>query len=465
MASTILKYKWPEKSSLSRGAFEIVRKLRARGHKAYLAGGAVRDVILKRPLQEIDIATSAKPAVVKRLFPKTIPTGEKHGTITVRLNKINYEVTTFRLEGPYEKYRRPTKVKFVDSAEIDAKRRDFTINALFYDPESKEVIDHVNGIADLSHQRIRFIGDPDARIKEDALRLLRAVRFATILDFGLEKETRKAIQKNARLITKISAERIKTELDKILMSRQPSVGFGLLDIVGLTECILPELKATQKVTQPKNEHSEGDVYAHTLLALEQFDETYDLPVRYAVMFHDLGKAQTRQVRDKRITFYDHPNVGAKLAENICKRLKFSSRDTAKISWLVKSHLVPMDFAKMKLSTRRRWGLNSYFSELLKVFLADAKASIPAAGKPNKMPRAHLEGLKILEEIKARPILRKPLLSGYDVMKIFKIKSGPLVGKILRLVEEKKLASKIKNKKAAITFLQKNQKKILKKLDK
>lgn len=464
MNITKFKIKWPRYDTLSKGAFFIVRKLRRAGHESYIAGGAVRDVILKRAFSEIDIVTSARPHEVKKLFAKTIPTGEKHGTITVRINRTNYEVTTFRTEGKYEKYRRPLKVKFIKSAREDAIRRDFTVNALFFDPAINEVIDYVQGIADLAHKKIRLVGGAEKRIKEDALRLLRAVRFAATLGFDIEKETRKVIQKNARLIIKISAERIKLELDKILMSPRASIGFGLLDVMALTKYILPELKDTQGVTQPRNEHSEGDVYAHTLLALEKFENSFDLPVRYAVLFHDLGKTPTRQVSAGRITFYEHQNVGSQIAEKICKRLKFSTHDTQKIVWLVKNHLVPMDFHLMKLSTRRRWGLSPHFIELLQIFWADAKASIPASGKKEVYPKAYREGQKILEEIKKHPVLKKPLVSGNDIMKIFRIPSGPLVGKILKLIDEKKLASKLKTKSAAITFLKKNKKILRKKLD-
>lgn len=476
MSFTKFKLSWPDKTALSKGAFAILKKLRKTGFEAFLAGGAVRDALLKRPIHEIDIATSAKPEEVKKLFKKTIPTGEKHGTVTVfplpspphkgeGINKKKflppsgggkergYEVTTFRVEGPYEKHRRPSKVRFVSTAEEDAKRRDFTVNALFYDQKAKAVIDYVNGIADLSHRRIRFIGQSEDRIREDALRLLRAVRFSTTLGLALARETQRAIVKNARLIQKISAERIKQELDLIMLSDRPSVGLGLLDIVGLLEFILPEIKNLQGVRQPRNQHAEGDVYAHTLLAIEQFDESYDLATRYAVLFHDIGKPQTAMVRSGKITFYDHTKVGSELAGKICKRLKFSTADTQKIAWLVANHLVPNDFADMRLGTRRKWGLNSNFPALLKLYLADVRASLHPSGKADRNPRGYREGLKILKEIKSQPALRKPLISGRDVMRILRIPEGPEVGKVLREIEEKKLSGELITKADALQFLQ------------
>lgn len=473
MGKTEFKFTWPDKSKLSQGAFGIVRKLRKAGFETYIAGGAVRDGLLKRPIQEIDIATSATPAQVKELFAKTIPTGEKHGTVTVfqplpvrpladhpplargGKERGKYEVTTFRVEGPYKDYRHPSKVKFIKSAEADAKRRDFTINALFYDPDTKQVIDYVDGIADLSHQKIRFIGKSENRIREDALRLLRAVRFAAVLDFGLARDTQKAIEKYAKLIKKISAERIKAELDKILLSKNASIGIGMLDVVGLLQYLLPELKNCQGITQPRNEHAEGDVYAHTLLAIEKFDDSYDLPTRYATFFHDFGKAVTREVKARKITFYGHPAEGAAIAEKICKRLKFSRADTEKITWLVKSHLVPNDFAAMRLGTRRKWGLNPHFPDLLRLFLADVRSALHPSGKGDENPRGYREGFKILKEIAAKPQLKKSLLSGHDVMRILKMKEGPLVGKFLEQLEEKKLNNEIKTKSDAIKFLKKS----------
>ncbi|MDP3994126.1 MAG: CCA tRNA nucleotidyltransferase [bacterium] len=454
------KFAWTDRSKLSEGAFSIVRKLKTSGFEALLAGGAVRDALLKRPLLEIDIATSATPAQIKRLFSKTIPTGEKHGTITVRLDKVSYEVTTFRIEGPYKDYRHPAKVKFVQNPEQDAKRRDFGVNALFYDPTAKEVIDYVNGIADISHKKIRFVGMADDRIREDALRMMRAVRFATALNFALEPRARKAIQNNAALIKKISTERIKQELDKIILSDRASIGLSLLDVVGLMEFILPELKACQGVRQPRNEHAEGDVYTHSLLALEKTDESYDVPTRYAVLFHDLGKAGTAKIRQGKITFYGHPDAGAEIAFRMMKRLKFSGQDTDKTVWLVRNHMVPNDFPNMRLSTRRKWGLNAFFADLLKVYKADAQASLSPAGEGHNNTRSYREGLKILKEIAAMPKLKKPILSGNEVMKILRVKPGPIVGKVLEILEEKKLANELRTKKQARLFLKQNKNEIL-----
>lgn len=431
--------------------------MRKAGHEAFLAGGAVRDALLKRPLTEIDIATSAKPSEVEKLFPKTIPTGKKHGTITVREDGVSYEVTTFRVEGPYERYRRPVKVKFVRSAAEDAKRRDFTINALFYDVEKGEVIDYIQGIAGLSHKRIILVGDPEARIREDALRMLRAIRFSALLRFELPKETRLAIKGNARLIKKISAERVKQELDRIMLSGRASVAFGLMDVVGLLEFVLPEVKHLQGVEQPRNQHSEGDVYAHSLLALEKINDEFDLPTRYAALFHDLGKPETKKLREGKITFYDHQKVGAEIARKLCRRLRFGNADTEKIAWLVKNHMVPSDFANMKLSTRRKWGLSEHFSDLLRVYLADVSSSLRPSGRAETNPVGYREGLKILQEIKSQPQLRVPLLSGNEIMKVMRIKEGPLVGKVLRFIEEKKLAGSLKTKSAALKFLRENKK--------
>lgn len=453
----VMGFSWPDKTELSRNAFRIVRALRGAGYEAFIAGGAVRDALLKRAITEIDIATSARPEAVEKLFKKTIPTGKKHGTVTVREDGISYEVTTFRVEGPYERYRRPIAVKFVASAEEDAKRRDFTVNALFYDVEKKAVLDYVQGIAGLSHKRIILVGDPQARIKEDALRMLRAIRFSTLLEFELPKETRMAIMGSAKLIKKISAERVKQELDRIMLSGRGAVALGLMDVVGLLEYVLPEVKKLQGVEQPKNQHSEGDVYAHSLLALEKVNDQFDLPTRYAVLFHDLGKPATKKLRSGKITFYDHQKVGAEIARRLCRRLRFSNSDAEKTTWLVKNHMVPSDFVNMKLATRRKWGLNEYFPDLLKVYLADVSASLPPSGRADTNPHGYREGLKILQEIKSQPVLRVPLLSGNEIMKVLRIKEGPRVGKVLKYFEEKKLAGGLKTKQAALNFLRANKK--------
>lgn len=455
-----MKFTWPDKSPVSKGAFKILQKLRSAGFEAYVAGGAVRDALLKRKVVEIDIATSATPLQVKKLFAKTIPTGEKHGTLTVRGHKSNYEVTTFRTEGAYEERRHPKSVKFVASAEKDAQRRDFTLNALFYDPTNSEIIDYVDGIVDLRRNRIRTVGSPNARLREDALRLLRAIRFATVLNLDIERETRKAVKINAKLILKISAERIKSELDKIMSSDRASAGIGMMDELGLLKLILPELKACQGVTQPRNQHREGDVYTHSLLALEQINEEFDLPTRYAVLLHDIGKAQTRVIRTDKITFYNHQNVGAELVKKICRRLRFSKADEEKISWLVKAHMVPNDFLAMRLSRRRKWGLAPYFADLLRVYWADASASLGPSGRGDSNPRGYREGQKILTEIIKFPALKKPLISGNDVMRILKIKPGPQVGKILEALEEKKLSGKISTGKQALAYLKSNKKILL-----
>lgn len=476
-----INFTWPDKSKLSQGAFDIVKKLREAGHEALIAGGAVRDALLKRPIKEIDIATAATPAQVKKLFARTIPTGEKHGTVMVvhpllnpphkgegtnrasfppldgedkgGVNRLSYEVTTFRSEGPYLDSRRPSKVKFVKDAEEDAKRRDFTVNALFYNSQKKEVIDYASGLPDLKKKIIRLAGDPAARIREDALRMLRAVRIATELKFDIDKETRRAIQKNAGLIKNISAERVKQELDRIILSDRAAIGLGVLDVMGLLEHISPELKNCQGVQQPKNQHSEGDVYAHSLLALEQVKEDYDLATRYGVLFHDLGKAETRVVRAGRATFYNHPQVGEEIVKNICKRLKFSREDSRKIEWLVRYHMVPFDFPGMKIGTRRKWAISPYFRDLLRVYLADVKASIPARGGRAR-PRGLKQAIAVLRELDSKPELSKPLISGNDVMRILRLEPGPQVGKILREIDSLKLEGRLKTKEQALIYLRK-----------
>ena len=372
---------WKPKTSQEKLALKLTKILKEKGHKhTYIVGGYVRDYFLKKKdTGAIDIATQASPQQVTRIFRNkkysVIPTGIKHGTVTVHQGACDIEITTFRTEGKYADFRRPKNVKFIDDPLMDARRRDFTINAMYLDPVTGELLDFFDGQADLKKKVLRFVGTAEKRIKEDALRLMRAVRFTSALELRIGARDLATIRKNARLIKEISPERVKQELDKMLVSSRPSVGFGTLDVVGLTEQILPELRALQGVTQPRNMHTEGDAYAHSLLALEKMKGSYDLPTRYAVLLHDIGKAKTRLLRDGRITFYNHQNFGEELTKKICDRLKFSRQESDKITWLVRNHMVPFDVTGMKLSTKRKWALHPHFPDLLKVYLADNAASL------------------------------------------------------------------------------------------
>ena len=277
-------------------AVRIVKRLQSAGYEAYFAGGCVRDALRKKTPVDYDIAASAKPAEVARLFKKTIPVGKAFGVMTVVEGGINFEVTTFRTEGAYKDGRHPSSVKFSSLAE-DAKRRDFTINGMFYDPMKRKFIDLVGGRADLKRHLVRTIGKPAERFAEDKLRVLRAVRFAAELDFRLHPETRRAIQKHASGIKAVSAERIREELKKILLSPNRRKGIKLLDKTGLLRRILPEVSRLKGVKQPPQFHPEGDVYVHTLACLKHLPPKMGWELVLATLLHDIGKPRTFMITD------------------------------------------------------------------------------------------------------------------------------------------------------------------------
>ncbi|MEO8044020.1 MAG: CCA tRNA nucleotidyltransferase, partial [Spartobacteria bacterium] len=272
-------------------ARSIVDRLRAAGHIAYFAGGCVRDLVRAKPPKDIDIATDARPEQVQKIFRRTYAVGAHFGVVVVLESDLQFEVATFRADGVYLDGRHPTEVRF-SSPEEDARRRDFTINGMFFDPPNDEVIDFVGGRQDLAARLVRAIGDPAQRFAEDRLRLLRAIRFATVLEFEIEAATWQAIVQAADTIGQISAERIREELVRIFLSPQRTRGWDLLDASGLMKQILPELEALKGCEQPPQFHPEGDVFKHTRLMLELLPNEVSLPLVLSVLFHDIGKPPT-----------------------------------------------------------------------------------------------------------------------------------------------------------------------------
>jgi len=304
-------------------AREIVRRLRAAGHVAYYAGGCVRDLLSGKPPKDIDIATDARPETVQKLFQRTYAVGTHFGVIVVLENEFQFEVATFRSDGAYLDGRHPVEVHFA-TAEEDAARRDFTINGMFFDPEKEEVIDFVGGREDLGRKLIRAIGDPAQRFAEDKLRMLRAVRFATVLGFEIDAATWNSIVVSAASITQISAERIREELVKIFLSPNRARGWDLLDASGLMRAILPELEEMKGCEQPPQFHPEGDVFKHTRIMLEMLPAEASLPLVFSVLFHDVAKPPTAIVDEEgRIRFNGHDRIGAEMTEAIMERLRFS----------------------------------------------------------------------------------------------------------------------------------------------
>lgn len=352
--------------------YNILQTLNSNGFKAYVVGGCVRDSILGKMPNDWDIATSAKPVEIKKLFQKTIDTGLKHGTVTVVINQSSYEVTTFRVDGEYEDNRRPCNVEFTSSLENDLSRRDFTINAMAYHP-LEGIVDPFNGIRDIRNRDIRSVGNAVKRFQEDALRMLRAVRFAAQLDFVVDESVLLSIKQNGHLINNISQERIRDELTKILLSDNPSK-FALLNDTGILKYLLPEFEVCFKTTQ-NNPYHIYNVAVHILRSVSNIESNVYL--RWAMLLHDIGKPVTKTTDEKGIDhFYGHPGKSVILAQKILKRLKFDNKTISKVCKLIKYH--DRNIEPSCKSVRKAIAVvgEDIFSELLKVMEADKRAQNP-----------------------------------------------------------------------------------------
>lgn len=348
----------------------ILNTLKDNGYEAYVVGGSVRDSLLKRTVGDYDITTKALPEDITRLFPHTVPTGIKHGTVTVVMNKDNYEVTTYRIDGEYTDNRHPDEVIFTSSLKEDLSRRDFTINAMAYN-ETDGVVDLFNGAEDLDKKIVRCVGDADKRFNEDALRMLRAIRFACQLNFELEEATYKAIVNNSKLLKNVSSERIREELIKILMSSVPSRGIKMLLDTKLLDYIVPELKETVGFDQ-RNPHHDKNVFDHIMAVLD--NSTENLEVRLGALLHDIGKPRTFTTDKRGIGhFYGHNVVSAEMAEVILKRLRFDNNTIKKVLIIINEHMSAYSVMKNKTLKKfiARVGPDN-LEELFELQIADSK---------------------------------------------------------------------------------------------
>lgn len=412
-------------------AERICETLRRAGHRALLAGGCVRDILLGVPPKDYDVATSATPDQIAVLFDKTIPVGAAFGVTLVVLPEGQFEVTTFRTDGPYTDGRHPSYVEF-RSEQDDALRRDFTINAMFYDPETGTVVDYVNGRIDLESKTIRTVGDPAVRFAEDHLRLLRAVRFAGRLGFAIHGETYAAIRSMAHLVTTTSAERIRDELTKILTEGGARRALELMDATGLLACVLPEIARMKGVLQPPEFHPEGDVFTHTLLLADMLTGATPT-LAFGALLHDVGKPETMTFED-RIRFNNHDKVGAKIAENVCKRLRMSNNDTERIVWLVDQHMRLAHIPQMRESKVKRFVREPGFHELLQLGRLDCLAS---HGDMSTIDWIEAHAANLPPEA-VRP---KPVLTGDDLIDMG-FTPGPLFKEILQAVEDAQLEGQV-----------------------
>jgi poly(A) polymerase len=426
-------------------AIAIIKRLRQEGYESYLAGGCVRDMLLRKTPQDYDITTNAKPNDIVRIFPKTIPVGAQFGVMLVIIEGRTFEVATFRQDGPYLDGRRPAHVRY-GSLQEDILRRDFTINGMVYDPIADRIIDIVGGQRDLENKLVRAIGSPRARFEEDRLRMLRAVRFAASLGFAVESETFRAICELAPGIGQISWERIGDEITRILTEGGAKVGFELLDQTGLLKILLPEIDALKGVEQSPEYHPEGDVLTHTLLTLGHLDAPSET-LAYGCLFHDVAKRLCLRREGERLTFYGHTEKGAEMAEQALKRLKRSRTTRERVSYLVRSHLRHTQAPKMRLSTLKRFLGEEGIEELLELTRIDALSA-------NGDLQYYRFCTQKLAELKQEEIHPEPLLRGRDLIAMG-FSPGPSFHEILKEIEEAQLAGELSSREQAMDWVHKH----------
>jgi poly(A) polymerase len=428
-------------------AGRIVHRLRARGHEALLAGGCVRDHLLKRRPKDYDIATSARPMNVLTAFKHVQPVGAAFGVMLVIEEGEPFEVATFRADGSYSDGRHPDTITFT-SAEEDARRRDFTVNALFMNPDGAAVIDYVGGRADLQARLIRAVGEPRRRFEEDKLRVLRAVRFAAELGFEIEAETFAQVKAYAPRITEVAWERVLQEMNKLLTGADPARGMELLRDSGLMDALLPEMKDTIGSTQTPRFHPEGDVWTHTLLVLRHLAGG-DAPLMWAGLLHDIAKPATwSQDPDGRIRNTGHETLGAEMAAKICSRLKMSAQAGQRIVTLVADHLRFNHIMEMKDAKLKRLLRRDDIEDMLALHKADCLAShggmelYDYAQKKRSWYAAHAA---------RQPLKPKALADGNDLIALG-LEPGPAFKEILAQLEDEQLEGRLHSREGALAWM-------------
>lgn len=425
-------------------AVRIAQRLQAAGHVAYFAGGCVRDQLLGKQPKDYDIATNATPKEVLKLFPGANKVGAHFGVILVRSRGFHFEIATFRTDGSYRDGRRPESVTF-SSPEEDAQRRDFTVNGIFFDPVSAQIIDHVGGQEDLRAGVLRAIGDADARFAEDHLRLMRAVRFATVLGYRIEESTWNALCRHAPAIAEISIERVREEFVRLMLHPNRLAGFDLLDRSGLLELVIPEMSALKGCTQPPEFHPEGDVFVHTRLMLSLLPEEVPVPLLLSVLLHDIAKPATRTVDpDGRIRFNGHDKLGAEMAEQILKRMRFSNDVVDDTKEMVLHHMRFMHVQDMRGATLRRFMARSTFPMELALHRVDCLGS-----------NGELKNWEFLQtqlaEFTTKPVLPPRIVNGGDLLALG-YPAGPLIGEILTAVQDRQLEGTLTDQEEALAWV-------------
>ncbi|HWX94014.1 MAG TPA: CCA tRNA nucleotidyltransferase [Terriglobales bacterium] len=446
-------------TTVKQHAVTVIRTLRDHGFQAYLCGGCVRDLLLDREPADYDVTTDATPDQVMRIFPETYAVGAQFGVVLVpslkdvasgshgaepspKANVV--EVATFRSDVGYSDGRHPDQVRYSNDPREDVARRDFTINGLLMDPISGEALDFVGGREDLAAHLVRSIGDPELRFGEDKLRMLRAVRFAARFEYSIHPQTFAAIQKLAPQIHLVSHERVRDELTKMLTEGHARRAFLLLDESELLREVLPEISAMKGVEQPPQFHPEGDVFVHTLLLLQNLPHPGSATLAWGALLHDVGKPPTFRIAPDRIRFDGHVEVGVKMAEEICRRLRFSNEDTEQILALVNHHMRFAQVTQMKESTLKKFLRMPGFAQHLDLHRMDCQSS---HGDLTSYTFAK-EKLASIPPEKMRPA---PLLTGDDLIEAG-YAPGPRFKEILAAVEDGQLESRLQSKREAMEFV-------------
>lgn len=426
-------------------ATSFARRLKKAGHVAYFAGGCVRDRLLGKEPKDYDIATSATPAQVTALFPGSNEVGAHFGVVIAKEHGTTVEIATFRTDGSYRDGRRPDTVTF-STPEEDAKRRDFTINGLFEDPESGEVIDFVGGRADLYAGILRAIGTPADRFNEDSLRLMRAIRFATTLGFEIEAETWSAIQAHADGLLRISPERIREEFSRLIVQPARARGLDLLVDSGLIQHFMPEVLPLIGCEQPPQWHPEGDVYVHTRIMLDMLGPEAPLELCLAVLLHDIAKppTQTFDEEEGRIRFNGHDAMGATMAEEILRRLKYPNHVIEDVAFMVSRHMQFMNVQQMRTAKLKRFMSAPTFPLELDLHRVDCGSS-----------NGFTDNLDFLigkrEEFAAAPLIPPPLVTGHDLIQMG-LKPSPRFSEILDAVQTEQLEGRLTERAAALEWV-------------
>ena len=425
-------------------ALSIVRRLREAGFIALYAGGCVRDQLLGHTPHDYDIATDARPEQARNLFPHMYAVGAHFGVIVVHEGGHDFQVATFRSDLAYVDGRRPEGVTF-STPQLDAERRDFTMNGLFFDPIKNEILDYVDGQRDIAARIVRAIGGPVARFREDRLRLLRAVRFTAVLGFEIEHATWAAVKEHAADIHDVSAERIREELVKIFLHRSRVHGFDLLVESGLMHEVLPEITALKGCEQPPQFHPEGDVFVHTRAMLGLLPEQVSVPLVFSVLFHDIGKPGTFAVDETgRIRFNGHDKLGAEMTEAIMTRLRFSRAEIEATVMAVANHMVFKDVQGMRVAKLKRFMARPGFDDEMELHRVDCVSSHGMVDNYDFVQRKR-------EEFASEPLIPPPLITGEDLKKLG-MKPGPKFKEILDAVSTRQLEGTLRTSEEALAWV-------------